>query len=73
MKASSILYVASAISGFLGVMTPLLEMITRRPEVMPDTFIELIELNPYSQIGLIGIVLAIGFFLLGLMTDRRGG
>jgi hypothetical protein len=71
-KASSTLYAASGVSMFSGVIVTLLEMMSRAPKNNPDTFIELLEWNPYSQLGLIGILLALFLFWLGLMTDRRG-
>lgn len=71
-KASSILYVVSGLFLFSGVMLPLTEMVGRPRDNMPDTFIELLEWNPYSQLGLIVIAHALFLFWLGLMTDRRG-
>ena len=71
-KASSILYTSSATTFFGGVLVILLEMMSRNGVVTQDTFIELLEWNPYSQIGVIGIVQALFLFWLGLMTDRRG-
>lgn len=70
-KASSILYVTGAIVLFLGVMTPLLEMMAR-PGIRPDTIIEMLEWNPFSQIGLVGITNGLFLFWLGLMSDKRG-
>jgi len=71
-KASSILYVIGGLFLFSGVMLPLVEIISRPHDNMPDTFIELLEWNPYSQLGLIVIAHALFLFWLGLMTDRRG-
>jgi len=70
-KASAILYVISSLFLFSGVMLPIIEMVGRPRDNMPDTFIELLEWNPYSQLGLIGIAHALFLFWLGLMTDRR--
>jgi hypothetical protein len=71
-KASSILYVTSAFVLFGGIMIPLLEMVSRQQNNMPDTIIELLEWNPFSQLGVTGIVLGLFLFWLGLMVDRRG-
>ena len=71
-RASSILYVVSGLFLFSGVMLPLAEIMSRPRDNMPDTFIELLEWNPYSQLGLIVIAHALFLFWLGLMTDRRG-
>ena len=73
VKASAILYCVSVISGFLGLEIILLDVLMRKPNTMPDSFLEQLELNPYSQIGIEGIVIAMGLFWLGLVTDRRGG
>lgn len=71
-KASAILYVTS-VSFFLGAfMVTFMEVLNRPQEGGPDTFIELLEWNPYSQIGVIGVVLGLFMFWLGLMVDRRG-
>lgn len=71
-KVSAILYVTS-VSFLLGAfMITLLEILNRPTEGGPDTFIELLEWNPYSQIGVIGVVLGLFMFWLGLMVDRRG-
>jgi hypothetical protein len=37
-----------------------------------DTFIELLEWNPFSQLSLIGFMNGLFLFCLGLMVDRRG-
>ena len=69
-KASAILYVTS-VSFLLGAcMVTFMEMLSRPTE--GDTFIGLLEWNPYSQIGAIGFVLGLFMFWLGLMVDRRG-
>jgi len=47
-KASAILYVVSGLFLFSGVMLPIIEMVGRPRDNMPDTFIELLEWNPYS-------------------------
>ena len=70
-KASAILYVASSLTLFAGIIIPLLEMASR-PGVRPDTFIELLEWNPFSQLGMFGIIWGLFLFWLGVMTDRRG-
>lgn len=70
-KASTILYVTGAIFLFLGVMIPLGEIMAR-PGVRPDTIIEMFEWNPFSQIGLLGVLQGLFLFWLGVMTDRRG-
>lgn len=71
-KASGILYVTS-VSFFLGAfMVTLMEVLNRSQTDTHDTFIELLEWNPYSQIGAIGVVLGLFMFWLGLMVDRRG-
>lgn len=71
-KASALLYSSGAISLCCGVMLPLMEMMSRTRVDIPDTFIELLEWNPYSQLGLIGIWQGLFFIWLGLMVDRRG-
>lgn len=71
LKASTILYVAAAAFLFLGVMLPIGEMMVR-PGVRPDTLVEMLEWNPFSQLGVVGIIQGLFLFLLGLMTDRRG-
>lgn len=71
-KASALLYSSGAVSLFCGVMLPIMEMMSRTRVNMPDTFIELLEWNPYSQLGLIGILQGLFFIWLGLMVDRRG-
>jgi len=73
IKASAILYIVSVVSGFFGIEIIILDVINRSPHATIDTFLELLELNPISQFGAIGIVLALFFFWLGLMTDRRDG
>lgn len=74
-KASSILYSATVVYLFFGMIIPLIE-ITQRWGVDKsnniDTFIELLEWNPFSQIGIILFLHGLVFFWLGLMTDRRG-
>lgn len=71
IKASSILYVSSAIFIFFGILIPLMEMMIR-PGVRPDTLIEMFEWNSFSQLGLLGIIHGIFLFWLGVLTDRRG-
>jgi len=71
-KASAILYVTSVVMGFFGVMMPLLDMMHRSAGMMTDTLIELWVWNPWSEWGIILIILGLCHFLLGLMTDRRG-
>lgn len=70
-KASGILYIAGAALLYIGLTIPLLEMIGReRP--YPDTLVEMLEWNPFSEIGLVGIVVGMFLFWLGMMVDRRG-
>jgi hypothetical protein len=71
-KASALLYSSGVVSLFCAVMLPLIEMINRTKINMPDTFIELLEWNPYSQLGLISLWQGLFFMWLGLMVDRRG-
>ena len=71
-KASSVLYVSSASFTFGGVLMILLETMTRKGNDVQDTFVELLEWNPYTQMGAFGIAIAMFLFWLGLMTDRRG-
>lgn len=71
-KASAVLYVTS-VSFLLGAfIVTLMEILNRPQEGQQDTFIELLEWNPYSQMGAIGVVLGLFMFWLGLMVDRRG-
>lgn len=70
-KASSILYVASGLNAAAGIMIPLMEMIARAG-VRPDTFVEMLEMNPFSQLGLIMMAYSALMFILGIMVDRRG-
>lgn len=70
-KASAILYVTS-VSFLLGAfMITLMEILSRSQTSGQDTFIELLEWNPSSQVGVIGLVLGLFMFWLGLMVDRR--
>lgn len=70
-KASAILYVTS-VSFLLGAfMITLMEILSRSQTSEQDTFIELLEWNPSSQVGVIGLVLGLFMFWLGLMVDRR--
>ena len=70
-KASGILYIAGAALLYIGMTIPLLEMMMRaRPH--PDTLVEMLEWNPFSEIGLVGIVVGMFLFWLGMMVDRRG-
>jgi len=73
VRASTILYCASIVSGFFGIEIILLDALVRRPDIVPYSFLGQLELNAYSQIGVEGIVIAMGLFWLGLVTDRRGG
>ncbi len=70
-KASGILYIAGALWLYMGVTIPLLEMIEREGP-RPDTLVEMLEWNPFSEIGLVGIVVGMFLFWLGMMVDRRG-
>lgn len=71
-KASAILYVTSVTFLLGAFMVTLIEILNRPTEGGQDTFIELLEWNPYSQVGVIGVVLGLFMFWLGLMVDRRG-
>jgi len=71
LKASAILYMTSAIFLFCGIMLPLLEVVGRTQGHTPDTFVELLEWNPCSQLGLICTAQALFLFWLGLLVDRR--
>ena len=71
-KASSILYITGALFLFIGTSLPLVEILSRPRDNMPDTFIELLEWNPFSEMGLVGITVGIFLFWLGIMVDRRG-
>lgn len=71
-KASAILYVTSVTFLLGAFMVTLMEILNRPQEGQQDTFIELLEWNPYSQMGAIGVVLGLFMFWLGLMVDRRG-
>ena len=71
LKASAILYMTSAIFLFCGIMLPLLEVIGRTQGYISDTFVELLEWNPYSQLGMICMAQALFLFWLGLLVDRR--
>jgi hypothetical protein len=70
--ASAILYTSSFVSICLGLTLPMLEILSRKIPVMPDTFIELLEWNPFSQLGLIFVLLGLSHFILAVMIDRRG-
>lgn len=70
-KASAILYASSLLSICGGMAVILLEVLNRQTTNRPDTFIEMLEWNPVSQIGLIGILMGMFHFWLGLMIDRR--
>lgn len=69
-KASSILYISGGLLFWMGIMLPLLEMMAR-PGLRPDTIIEMLEWNPFSQLGMIGIINGLFLFWLGLLVDRR--
>ena len=71
-KASAMLYVTSVTFLLGAFMVTFMEILNRPQEGRHDTFIELLEWNPYSQIGAIGVVLGFFMFWLGLMVDRRG-
>jgi len=70
-KASSILYVTSALFIFFSVMLTMWEMMIRTGQ-RPDTLIEMMEWNPFSQMGLFGAIQGLFLFWLGIMVDRRG-
>ena len=71
-KASAILYAVSSICMFLGVIIPLPDIIDRYHTVPTDTFIELLEWNPFSQLGACSIAWGLFIFWLGVLIDRRG-
>lgn len=71
VKASTIFYVLSVCLLFLGVMVPLVEMMVR-PGERPDTLIEMLEWNLFSQLGLASMAQGLFMFSMGLMADRRG-
>lgn len=70
VRASVILYIVSTLHLFGGVFIPLLEIISRVTP-RPDTFIEMVEWNPFSQLGAIVFTYGLFLFLLGIMVDRR--
>jgi len=70
-KASAILYVVGSLTAFFGVLITLFEMGCRSGP-RPDTFIELLEWNPFSQLGAFGLAWGVFIFWLGIMVDRRG-
>ena len=70
-KASAILYLTTVLFFLGGFMVTVLD-VASRPIEGKDTFIELLEWNPMSQMGAIGLVLGLFMFWLGLMVDRRG-
>jgi len=70
-KASSILYVTSAVLIFFSIMITMWEMMIRTGQ-RPDTLIEMMEWNPFSQMGLFGAIQGLFLFWLGIMVDRRG-
>lgn len=74
VKASGILYVASAVMLLFGCLLPMMDTATRMAQRQPrvDTVIEMVEWNPYSQAGVVLGTLSVFLFSLGIMTDRRG-
>ncbi len=70
--ASAILYVSSFMAICAGISIIMLDVLNRQPTSRSDTFIELLEWNSFSQMGLICIGLSMLHFWLGLMVDRRG-
>ncbi len=70
-KASAILYSMSAVVLTLSFLIIMVDLASRQG-ASPDTMIEMLEWNNFSQLGVIGGCNSLLFFWLGLMTDRRG-
>jgi len=70
-KASSILYSVSAVVLTLSFLIVMVDLAARQAP-LPDTMIEMLEWNSFSQLGVIGGCNSVLFFWLGLMSDRRG-
>ena len=75
VRASVILYVASAVMLLFGFLLPMMDIATRMAQRQPkvDTVVEMVEWNPCSQAGVALGALSIFLFSLGIMTDKRGG
>lgn len=70
-KASAILYTSSLLFLCGSWAMILLDILNRQVPSGPDTLIEMMEWNPISQIGLLGMLMGVFHFWLGLMVDRR--
>ena len=70
-KASAILYSMSAVVLTLSFLIVMVDLASRQGTA-PDTMIEMLEWNNFSQLGVIGACNSALFFWLGLMSDRRG-
>lgn len=70
-KASAILYSMSVVVLTLSFLIVMVDLAARQAP-LPDTMIEMLEWNNFSQLGVIGACNSALFFWLGLMSDRRG-
>ena len=70
-KASSILYSLTGVVLTLSFLIVMVDLASRQG-TSPDTMIEMLEWNNFSQLGVIGGLNSVLFFWLGLMSDRRG-
>ena len=70
-KASSILYSLTGVVLTLSFLIVMVDLASRQGTA-PDTMIEMLEWNNFSQLGVIGACTSDLFFWLGLMSDRRG-
>mgnify|MGYP003624240858 CR=1 FL=1 len=70
-KASSILYSLTGVVLTLSFLIVMVDLASRHG-TSPDTMIEMLEWNNFSQLGVIGACNSALFFWLGLMSDRRG-